>query len=66
MARRRQTRLAELTDVELAHRAIDLAYRGLEVALDPSHPASRANGARWAQELRRVELEQARRERNRT
>lgn len=56
MAGRLDTRaLVTMSDDELVQRCIELAYRRLECAIDPDHPASRANGARWAHELRLVE-----------
>lgn len=48
-------KLSGLSDADLARKYQELAYRRVEVALDPDHPASRANGARWARELKLVE-----------
>lgn len=53
--------LSTKSDAELARRFLELDYRRIEVALDPDHPASRANGARWARELEAVTRELDRR-----
>lgn len=55
--------LANMTDEQLARRGVELAYHLLECAIDPDHPASRANRARWERELRQVTAVQARRAR---
>lgn len=47
----------DMTNEELAWRFRELEYRQIEVAIDPGHPASRANGARWKRELEAVTRE---------
>lgn len=46
---------SEMTDAQLARRYSELRYRMIECAVDPDHPATRANRARWTREFRQVE-----------
>ena len=43
-----------MTDQQLLRRYNELSYRLIEIQLDPDHPASRANGARWKREHAQV------------
>lgn len=61
MAARRPKPLAELSDGNLVYRYQELRYRMIECALDPDHPATVMNRARWTREFKRVELECERR-----
>lgn len=44
-----------LSDAALARRYSELRYRMIECALDPEHPATLANRARWTREFRQIE-----------
>jgi len=46
---------SKMTDAELVRAYQELWYRSVECAFTPDHPATRANGARWARELKVVE-----------
>lgn len=50
-----------MTDREVARRWQELRYRMFEISVDPDHPASRANGARWKREYKAIEAEATRR-----
>jgi hypothetical protein len=49
------------TDAELVRRWRELEYRRIECAIDPDHPATRANRDRWDRERRQVQAELERR-----
>jgi hypothetical protein len=55
------TSTAAMDDAQLARHIMELGYRVMESRIDPTHPASRANGARWARELRAAQAAQRRR-----
>jgi hypothetical protein len=50
-----------LEDAELRYRMIELQYRMIECAIDPDHPASRANRSRWTREFAALKNVAARR-----
>lgn len=53
--------MPEMSDAQVVRRYQELQYRMIECAIDPEHPTTRANRARWTREFRQVEAIAARR-----
>lgn len=49
------------TQAQLVRRYRELSYRMIEIKVDPDHPVSAANAARWRREFAQVERECERR-----